>query len=159
MKNYNHNLFIVSLSAKALNGILEIFGSILLWFIDPEKTPILIRKIFQYELLEDPNDFVLNHLLSVVEKFSSDIRLFGFLYLLSHGLVKIILVIFLIKKKIWAYPLAGFIFLFFILYQTHLYINNHSVFLLVLNLIDVLIVFLIWREYKNLKVINKLDNI
>lgn len=147
----SHNLYLAGLGAKTLNGILEIVGAVLLLSIDIKKWPSYIAIIFQGELLEDPNDFIANFFLNSIQKLDVSIQFSGFLYLLSHGLVKLFLVVSLLNKKYWAYPLSEVVLLIFILYQTYLYTNNGSIFILFLNAIDIMLMVLIWIEYKKVK--------
>lgn len=55
---------------KGINGILEVIGGILLLFLSPERLNKIIRFITQNELSEDPNDFVMNHLVTLSQSFS-----------------------------------------------------------------------------------------
>ena len=69
------------------------------------------------------------------------------LYLLAHGLAKIILVAGVLTKQRWAYPAAiGFLCLF-ICYQLYRLSFHASAGLALLTLLDIAIVGLIWREY------------
>jgi uncharacterized membrane protein len=146
-----HNFYLVSLSVKALNGFFEIIGSIFILASDFSKWPKYINVIFRKELIEDPNDIVANLFIDALGKIDISIQLSSFLYLLSHGLVKLFLVIALLKKKYWAYPLSEVVLFLFIIYQTYLYINNGSIFILFLNAIDIILMALIWLEYKKIK--------
>lgn len=146
-----HNFYLASLGAKALNGLFEIVGAIFILATDFGRWPGYINVIFRKELIEDPNDIVANLFLDTMQKLDISIQLSGFLYLMSHGLVKLILVVSLLKKKYWAYPVSEFILFLFIIYQTYLYARNGSTFILLLNAIDIILIALIWLEYKKLK--------
>lgn len=104
----------------------------------------------QHELSKNPQDFIANHLLASAQHFTGDAKLFGSLYLLSHGIVKVLLVIALLNRKLSAYPAAIAFFMFFILYQLYRYTLNHSVWLIFLSVFDVFVVFLTWMEYRRI---------
>lgn len=74
--------------------------------------------------------------------------LFGAIYLLLHGLVKIALVWAVLKDRLWAYPWMIAFLLVFIAYQTYRILVSFSwALLLLLTAFDVFIVYLTWREY------------
>jgi uncharacterized membrane protein len=72
---------------------------------------------------------------------------FAAMYLLLHGLVKIVLVIALWMNKLWAYPLAIFVFAAFVFYQMFRFTHTHSLGLVLLTIFDVAIIYLTWMEY------------
>ena len=58
--------------------------------------------MIQEELIEDPKDFVATHLLGWAQSFSVDTKAFYVFFLLSHGLVKLLLVVGLLRNKLWS---------------------------------------------------------
>ena len=74
--------------------------------------------------------------------------LFGAVYLLAHGLVKVILVAALLKNQLWAYLWTiGFLGVF-IAYQLYRLSFQPSVGLTALTIFDASIAWLTWREYR-----------
>jgi uncharacterized membrane protein len=80
--------------------------------------------------------------------FSVSSQHFYAFYLLSHGLVKVALVIGLLRNKLWAYPASLVVLSLFIVYQVYRYSYTHSMGLIVLTVFDVFVMFLIWHEYR-----------
>jgi uncharacterized membrane protein len=80
--------------------------------------------------------------------------MFASLYLLSHGLVKAVLVICLWMNKLWAYPLTIAVFAAFVIYQIYRFTHTHSVALVILTLFDLLLIFLTWKEYQDQKLLH-----
>jgi uncharacterized membrane protein len=76
---------------------------------------------------------------------------FAALYLLSHGLVKVLLVTCLWLNKLWAYPLTIAVFGAFAVYQVFRFTHTHSWALVILTIFDVLIILLTWNEYRHQK--------
>jgi uncharacterized membrane protein len=74
---------------------------------------------------------------------------FAALYLLSHGLVKALLVTCLWMNKLWAYPLTIGVFGAFAMYQVFRFTHTHSWALVILTIFDVLIILLTWNEYRH----------
>lgn len=72
-------------------------------------------------------------------------------YLISHGLVKLFLVVSLFKEKMWAYPAFVALFAAFICYELYRYAANPSVVLLVLTFFDAAVALLAFLEYQRLR--------
>jgi uncharacterized membrane protein len=143
-----HYLFELGVSLKFANGVLELVGGILLFFTTPQSLSRLATILLTGELLEDPKDLVANTLLHAVQRLSPNAQLFASVYLLIHGIVKVGLVIALWKRKLWAYPLAGVVLGLFTVYQIYLFSHSGSLFQLFLTAVDVLILLLLWSEYR-----------
>lgn len=106
-----------------------------------------VNRLTQEELIEDPQDFIASHLVSMASNFSVSTQHFYAFYLLSHGLVKIALVAGLLRNKLWAYPASLVILSLFIAYQVYRFSYTHSVGLVVLTAFDLIVMVLIWHEY------------
>ena len=144
-------LFRIGIFLKAVDGVLEIVGGILLLLISKETLNQIVAFLTQHELSEDPNDVIANYLVHAVHGLSASTQQFGAIYLLFHGAVKIFLVVGLFRDKLWAYPSALVFLVAFIGYQLYRYSLTHSVALILLTAFDALIVFLIGHEYRFLK--------
>jgi uncharacterized membrane protein len=59
------------------------------------------------------------HLLRTAHRLTGSAVLFGAVYLLAHGLVKVILVAALLKDQLWAYPWMIAFVAIFIVYQSY----------------------------------------
>jgi len=141
-----HKAFVVSLILKGLNSLLEIVGGIL--FLFTGAVTAMLSFLIKGELIEDPTDFVANQIQHLTPYLSVHTQLFGALYLLSHGIIKIFLVINLLRNKLWAYPVTIVTLFIFIGYQLYRLSYSFSIFLVLLTLFDVLIIVLTWHEYK-----------
>ncbi len=147
-----HLWFEVGIFAKFLNGLAEIIGGLFLFFVQPETVRRIITLATFHELSEDPNDLIANYLMHVARNFSVHVKIFGTIFLFSHGLIKILLVVALWRRKLWAYPLAIAVFSLFIIYQMYQYTLVHAPELIVLTIADVFVIILTWLEFKRLKI-------
>jgi len=145
-EKYLHTIFIWGIILKGINGLVEMVGSVA--FLFGNQLLAWIHILAQQEIIEDPTDIVANYIQHhfTVIKLSSET--FGFLYLLSHGIIKLLLAIGLLRNKLWAYPTAILVFVFFIIYQLYRYSFTHSLFLILLTLFDIIIIWLTWHEYR-----------
>ena len=145
-----HRIFRISILMKGIDGILETVGGLLLLFINKHSIAAAVRTLFSHELAQDPSDIVARFLIRLTENMSLNTRLFGALYLLIHGVIKIFLVGSLWRRKLWAYPLAGVILVVFVIYQIFRIVHSYSVMLLILTVIDIVIIVLLRFEYRRL---------
>src|SRR5579885_3678904 len=89
--------FRISLILKGLDGLFELIGGIALFFVTPSAIQHVVRTLTQHELSENPHDFIATHLIHFANTSSASTTFFGALYLVTHGLVKIILVVAVLK--------------------------------------------------------------
>ncbi|TAK56994.1 DUF2127 domain-containing protein [Patescibacteria group bacterium] len=144
-----HRIFFISLILKGLNALLEILGGILFLFSGVFSKILLL--LIKGELIEDPTDFFANHFSKLVPYLSVHTELFASFYLLSHGIIKIILVVNLLRNKAWAYPVTIGVLGLFVAYQIYYFTYHHFLFLILLTLLDVILMYLTWHEYRLLK--------
>ena len=148
-ERYLHTLFVWGVALKAINGALEIVGGIALF------SPGLLTRFVEFlvtnELFEDPRNFLLSHMPIALPALTGSLGLFIALYLLIHGVVKIVLVVGLLRNKVWAYPTAIVVFLLFIAYQLYHYVLSPSLILIVLTVLDLGVIWLTWHEYRYFK--------
>jgi uncharacterized membrane protein len=72
--------------------------------------------------------------------------------LLVHGIVKVVLVLALLRNKLWAYPWLIGVLLIFIGYQVYRIVLSPALGLIALTGFDIVIVALTWREYQRQRV-------
>ena len=142
------DVFKVSLYLKAADGVLECLGGILLLILSPERLNKLAQLVTQHELSTDPNDFIASHILKTGHNLSSGTLIFGALYLLSHGIVKVFLVVQVLRNRLWAYLALIAVTAGFIIYQLYRLTQKPSVGLVALTLFDILIIYLTQKEYR-----------
>jgi uncharacterized membrane protein len=142
--------FDIALVLKGLDGLLELAGGVLLLLVSPDTLYRWAEQLTQHELSQDPNDYLAHHLLRLTANLHHT-QLFGALYLLTHGLVKLVVVIGLYLRQRWAYPVA-FVFLGgFVIYQLYRLTYAPTVGLALLTAFDLFIIWLTWREYRRTK--------
>jgi uncharacterized membrane protein len=140
--------FRISISLKGIDGALEIIGGVLLLFVAPATLQSWARSLTAHELAEDRNDFIARHLLDSASQFSRSTAIFGAIYLLSHGIAKLVLVIALLRGQLWAYPWLMVLLGVFIVYQLYRLSYRFSVGLTLLTAFDVFVLVLTWLEYR-----------
>jgi uncharacterized membrane protein len=143
-----HQIFQISVLLKGAHALVECIGGLVLAFVSTSAITRLVNALTQEELIEDPNDFVAAQLLSLAQNFTVSTQRFYAFYLLSHGVIKVFLVIGLLRNKLWAYPVSLVVLGLFIVYQLYRFSYTHGFGLIVLTVFDVFVMGLIWREYR-----------
>jgi uncharacterized membrane protein len=142
-----HQVFQISVLLKGAHAAIECAGGLALALVGTDTIARYVGMLTQEELIEDPNDFIATHLLAFAQGFSVETKHFYAFYLLSHGLVKLLLVIGLLKGKLWSYPASLVVLGLFIFYQLYRFSYTHGFGLIALTVFDVLVMGLIWHEY------------
>jgi uncharacterized membrane protein len=144
-----HTLFLVSVWIKGIAGLVETVAGTLCFFVTPGILKSFVVLLTAPELSEDPDDWIATTLSHAVQHISADSMLFAAAYLIVHGLIKLFLVQSLLLGRLWAYPLSLWFLAAFIVYQCYRYLHTHSISLVLLTVLDLAVVFLIWREYQS----------
>jgi uncharacterized membrane protein len=142
-----NRVFRVSILLKGLDGALEIIGGLVLLFVAPRSLQHLARWAVEHDLAGSPHDFVARHLLHSANELSASTTLFGAFYLLSHGIAKVVLVVLLLRNKLWAYPWMIALLVVFIIYQIYRFTYRPGPGLVILTVFDAFVAWLTWREY------------
>ena len=150
-------VFRVSLVLKGLDGLLEITGGIALLFIAPRSLQELARWAVAHDLAGSPHDIIARHLLNSANDLSTSTTTFGAIYLLSHGVAKVVLVVLLLRDKLWAYPWMIALLIAFIVYQVYRFTYRPGPGLVLLTLFDAFVAWLTWREYTERRRMQRTD--
>lgn len=133
---------------KGLNGVAELFGGVLLLLVSPSQIHLFAVAVTREELGEDPHDRIANEILQLTNHLSGSQTLFGAVYLLLHGIVKVVLVVALLRDKLWAYPWMIAFLAAFIGYQLVEIARTGSLPLVGLTVFDTVLCWLTWLEYR-----------
>ncbi len=123
----------------------------MVYFISQQFVLDFVLFITQNELSRDPNDFIANYMVNSAHNFSISSQHFAAFFLLSHGIVKLFLIIGLWQKKLWCYPTTIVVFGLLVVYNLYRFNFTHSIGLLLLTILDIFVIGLTWYEYNRLK--------
>jgi uncharacterized membrane protein len=116
--------------------------------VSPARLQSWAKTLTAHELAQDPHDLIARHLLNSASQLSHSTTLFAAVYLLSHGIAKIVLVIALLRGQLWAYPWMIALLVVFIIYQVYRLSYRFSVWLFLLTLFDIFVMVLTVLEYR-----------
>src|SRR5229473_876733 len=150
-RKIEHAFFLLSVWSKGVAGLLETIGGLLLLLIPHTGLNALVVFLTAPELAEDPTDRVAALLHRMVHELSADTKLFASGYLIVHGIIKVFLVAGLLGRRLWSYSVSLWFLAAFIAYQMYRFLFTHSLWLIALTVLDLIVAFLIWREYQDVR--------
>ncbi len=141
-------IFEAGILIKGFDGLLETAGGIFLIIVDPQHINKFINWATASELSSDHHSFIANHLTEWGKHLTQGTLLFLGIYLLAHGVAKLVLVIEILRNHLWAYIGLIVLTIFFIFYQTYEILGTHSISMILLTIFDIVVVVLTTVEYK-----------
>jgi uncharacterized membrane protein len=118
--------FKISILIKGAFSLAEMIAGTALLFIPVSYFLDLLARYAESELREDSTSFIASHLLQLSHDAALVSGTFIALYLLSRGLVKVVLIAALLKNQLWAYPASLVVLGLFTLYQLYQIATTHS---------------------------------
>lgn len=144
-------IFSITLVFKAIDGILETVGGLLLSTVTSGQLNRWVRFLTQHEIDNDADDVIVRFFIHAIQHRSASTKTFATVFLIGHGAVKAGLVVALMKKYRWAYPIAIAVFGTFLIYQSYRFALTHAIWLLALSVIDTFVILLTLIEFRRLR--------
>lgn len=141
-------IFKIGLAFKGIDGFFELVGGILLLFLSPSHISSIIRALTEHEITQDPHDLIANYLRHLASNLTGSWTLFAAIYLLLHGVVKLVLAWAVFANKLWAFPWMIAFLAIFVVYQIYEIFIDHSIGLTLLTIFDIIIIWLTIHEYR-----------
>lgn len=145
-----HRFFELGIIIKGVDGALELVGGLLLIFLSPAAINRVLFFFVEGELKEDPTDVIAN-LLVRTTRSAIEVKVPASVFLIGHGIVKLVLVGGLGTNRRWSYPAAILVFAGFTIYQLYQLSQQYSPFLVIATLLDIMVILLIIAEYRHLR--------
>ena len=138
----------IGIIIKGIDGILELTGGLLVLLLSPSAITGLTRFLTENALQADPHNYIATHIAREGHSLAAGHNVFAAAFLLTHGLVKVVLVTCLLLNKLWVYPWALVILGLFLVYQTYQLVTAPGLGIGFLTVLDVIIIGLIYREWQ-----------
>lgn len=138
-----HRLFVLSLVLKGFHALAEIAGGLSLYMLGTNE---IVRWL--YRAGTDNREPLAGLVIEFAQTFSASEHDFYAFYLVSHGAVNFVLVFGLLRRMRWAYPATFAVLSAFIGYQIYRYIYTFDVGLIALTILDLIVIGLVWNEYR-----------
>ena len=149
--SFLHRFLRISLILKGIDGVLELIGGILFLLVHRSTIDRTIAFLTRHELTEDPHDLLANLLTHIAAHLSLKTKIVASVYLLAHGIIKVILVAGLLMDRKGFFPPALIFIGIFILLEAGRLSQSFSIGILLLMLFDILVITLIWLEYRSIQ--------
>jgi uncharacterized membrane protein len=151
MRRILHRFFELGILFKGIDGGLELVGGLLLVFLSPAAINRVVFFFLEEELKEDPTDLLANLLLHTARS-TIEFRVPASVFLIVHGIVKLVLVGGLATNRLWSYSVAILVFAGFTIYQFYQLSQQYSLFLEIVTILDVIFILLVIAEYRHMRV-------
>lgn len=143
--------FLGSILLKGAISLLEVLAGGFLLFV-PVSVPVqFLTRMIGNMSPQIVQSGLIAHLLHGLQALGGVSGLFIAIYLLSRGLIKVILIVALLKNRLWAYPSSLVVLGVFVLYQCYQLVTGLSGFIVALTIFDLVVMWSIWMEYGMLK--------
>lgn len=150
-----HTAFDIGLSFKGLDALLEITVGIGLLFLTPQRMQTVVEFITYQLPAHGVEETIARYLIAFGHSFSISSQHFAVIYMLSHGILKMVVILFLWRQKLWAYPISIYVFVFFIAFQMYRFTETYSVMLILLTILDLFMIALTILEYRRIKSLHR----
>ena len=150
-----HDGFLIGIAFKATVGALQTIAGIIVLAVNQQTLAAWVARWTTPELIEEPSSHIAAWANSSVADLGAGSHTFVTIYLISHGVIKLGLIWAMLRRKMWAYPWSMWVISGFIAYQLYRFASTHSMMLIVLSILDAIVVYLIWHEYRTRKAIER----
>lgn len=144
-------IFIIGMWWRIGYGMLRILLGLALLKVIGMPLIDVMNILMSHELVEDSNDVLYSFFTHLLTNHPLYVSYFLSVYFIFWGVVDVVLSYNLIKHRMWAFPISFALMSLFILYEIFRFGHTYSLILLSVILIDSLILWIVWREYKRLK--------
>jgi uncharacterized membrane protein len=141
----------IGLVVKFIDGLFELIGGILVLSLSANTIHGVTRFLTENALQSDPHNFIATHIQKAGEHLAAGHNLFAAAFLLTHGIVKIGLVVLLFLNRTWVYPWALGLLGLFLIYQFYQLFTAPTFGMGFLTALDIIILWLINREWQKVK--------
>jgi uncharacterized membrane protein len=132
-----HRVFQISVLLKGGHALLEIAGGIALGLFS---TDAILRLLYR-----------IGHDDWFTRTFTGHEHEYYVFYLLTHGAANLIIVVGLLRQKLWSYPATFAVLSLFIAFQLHRFYYVRDPGLIILSILDLIVMALAWNEYRQVK--------
>lgn len=142
----------IGVAVKGVDGLAELVVGIML-LISPQLVHTVLAGLAS-ELGEHHAHvfrFIAEYVARVDTELAASGLTFLIVFLITHGVVKLALVYCLLKEITRAYPISLAILGAFLAYQVYVLIINPTIGMALFTLLDIIIIWLVWGEYKDLR--------
>jgi uncharacterized membrane protein len=142
----------IGVGIKGFDGLVELLAGLALW-LSPSLVHLLLGAIVGEagEHTGRVAQYIADNVGRVDNDFAKSSLVFLVVFLVSHGLIKLALVYALLRRIVRVYPYALAVLGIFLLYQLYVLVVHPSISMVLFTVLDAIIIWLVWGEYKDLR--------
>ena len=141
-------LYRIGLWIKGLNGVLELLGGAAMLFVPARVFDHIVSVLSRHHLGHDTRDRFFALLGRGIQHLGGDDRTFVVFYLLSHGVVKVVIATLLLRDVRSAYPYGIALYGLLIVYEIYRFLMRPGVLISGVVVLDLAILTLILIQRK-----------
>ena len=150
-KSFVHRAFWLSLFLKGLDGLLQLLGGIVVLFFEPGTLGKTYRYLTRFLMGHRTDNPEAQFIRDAAHSFHMSTEILVFVYLVSHGIIKVLLVYGLLKERLWVFPAALAGFGFFLVLEIFRISQHFYWAIAALMCIDVFVITMVILEWKKVK--------
>ena len=158
-KSFVHRAFWISLVIKGIDGALQLVGGFAAIFIEPATLGNAYRWITRFLFGKRDGNPEAEFIRDAAHSFHISVPLLVCIYLLIHGVIKLLLVYGLLKERLWVFPAAFAGFGFFLALEIYRIYAHFYWGILILMCLDVFVLTMVTLEYKKVKALTEINKI
>lgn len=145
-------IYKIGVGIKGIDGTIELIAGLWLW-LAPNSLHVLLTswQASAESWGTSLGDLIASGLAHLNEELYGGVLVMAVIFLISHGVIKLVLVYALLKEILWAYPYALGVLVLFLVAQIYALIVSPGVGMAILVLLDIFIIWLVWGEWQKLK--------
>ena len=150
-KSFVHKAFWLSLVVKGIDGALQLVGGIAVLVVEPGTLGRLYRYLTRHLLGSTGDSPEIDFIREAAKQFSMRNESLVAIYLLFHGVIKVLLVYGLLKERLWVFPAAFVGFGLFLALEIYRLTQQFHIGIVVLMCVDCFVITMVWLEYKKVR--------
>lgn len=143
-----HGSYLFGLGMQFMIGTLQLTAAIVLTIARRTDELTEVAHWMRHMIATQLPDPLAVSVLGALHDFSVHPHAFWTIYMVGHGLLNLGVVIALLARRNWAYPLSIVVLVVFIIYQLGRYVLSFAPVLLLLSAFDAVVIALVWHEWQ-----------
>lgn len=152
LSRWFERIYKIGVAIKGIDGLIE-FGAGVALLISPHLVHVVLGGVAAE--MGEHHAHVFQFIAEYVGRLDDNLAKSGLafliIFLISHGLVKLVLVYCLLREYVRVYPYALVILIGFLVYQLYVLIAAPTIGMGIFTLLDIIIIYLVWGEWRELR--------
>lgn len=151
-RSWFERIYKIGVALKGFDGLVEFIAGLAL-LISPRLVHIALSSLAAEvgEHHAHTFKFIAEYIGHLDDNLARSGLTFLIVFLISHGVLKLVLVYCLLREYVRVYPYALAILVGFLVYQLYVFIKLPTIGMGIFTLLDIIIIYLVWGEWRELR--------